>query len=94
MKEKKKTLNSLKVEMRKKASPLQARNLQRFFKTAKGEYAYGEKFIGIKVPNIRKIAKDYRGLEQRKVISLLKSPIHEERFIALLRSKKKSSIFT
>lgn len=74
----------LKKDLTGHADKKRALILQRFFKTAKGEYAEGDIFIGIKVPDLRKIAKNHEknfGLEH--IIELLHSEIHEERFIAL-----------
>jgi 3-methyladenine DNA glycosylase AlkD len=58
--------------------------LQRFFKTGAGEYAEGDRFIGVTVPPIRKLAQDYRDLPLQEIHSLLCSAIHEERLLALL----------
>ncbi|MFA7216846.1 MAG: DNA alkylation repair protein [Candidatus Paceibacterota bacterium] len=54
-----------------------------FFKTKKGQYGYGDKFLGITVPEQRKIAKKYKELKLSEIQELLKSPIHENRFTAL-----------
>jgi len=56
----------------------------RFFKTGKGEYAEGDRFIGVTVPHIRTIARQFRDLPLEETITLLRSPIHEERLTALL----------
>jgi len=77
-------LKILKSDLRKRANPQQARILQKFFKTAPGEYAQGDVFLGIKVPVLRSLAKQYQRLSFGEVLRLLKSPIHEERFLSLL----------
>ena len=78
------TLLGLKKELRVKASSEKAKILQRFFKTAPGEYGEGDIFLGVVVPDIREVAKKYSNLELKKVIKLLHSKIHEERLTALL----------
>lgn len=63
----------------------QAKHLQRFFKTGKGQYGEGDLFLGIKVPQTRLIAKKYyetTSLEQ--IQELMQSPYHEIRLLALL----------
>ena len=57
---------------------------QRFFKTGPGEYGEGDVFIGIRVPALRKIAKEYSNLPLKEIVILLRSTIHEERLVALL----------
>lgn len=71
-------------ELKKEASPVQAAILQRFFKTAKGQYGAGDVFWGIKVPQTRKIALRHLSLDQKDISQLLKSKIHEFRLAALL----------
>lgn len=61
-----------------------AKASQWFFKTGKGQYGYGDVFVGITVPEQRKIAKRfYKILSLTEVAKLLNSKIHEDRFIAL-----------
>tara|TARA_Y100000310_G_C20638566_1_gene792575 strand:- start:469 stop:1170 length:702 start_codon:yes stop_codon:yes gene_type:complete len=55
-----------------------------FFKTGKGQYGEGDKFIGVTMPNIRKVAKRYLHLSLKNVETLLHSEIHEERMAALI----------
>ena len=78
------SLSKLKQEIRKQANTKQARFLQRFFKTGRGEYAEGDKFFGIRVPESRILAKRNANLNLRELELLLKSEYHEERLIALL----------
>lgn len=56
----------------------------RFFKTGKGQYGEGDKFIGITVPEVRKVAeKWHQNVTIDECISILQSKIHEERLCAL-----------
>ena len=77
-------LSKLRHRLKALASPADAKLLQRFFKTAPGEYGAGDRFIGIRVPVLRRLAKEFRQLSMREVTRLLQSPIHEERLLALL----------
>lgn len=70
--------------LRSLGSPEQAAVLARFFKTGPGQYGEGDRFIGVKVPVIRKVAKDFRHLSPPEIESLLHSAIHEERLLALV----------
>lgn len=54
-----------------------------FFKTGPGDYAEHDKFIGVTVPKIRKIAKTYQYLSLQDIQTLLESPYNEERLAAL-----------
>lgn len=58
--------------------------LKRFFKTGKGEYAEGDNFLGIKVPEVRKIAKKYKDLSFSELKKGIISKYHEERLCILL----------
>lgn len=61
-----------------------AEHSQRFFKTAKGEYGYGDKFLGIRVPVIRQSVKKYEATPLSVTKKLLQSEYHEIRLFALL----------
>lgn len=57
----------------------------RFFKTGKGQYGEGDRFIGITVPEVRKVAKSwYKKVTLNECVSILQSEIHEERHCALI----------
>lgn len=79
-----KEITQLKSALRAKANPGKVPILQRFFKTGKGEYAEGDKFLGITVPEQRKIAKTFENISLSKLAALLKSIYHEERHTALI----------
>ena len=56
----------------------------RYFKSGPGEYAEGDIFIGVRVPMLRKVAREFRQLPVSEIEVLLQSTIHEERLLALL----------
>ena len=65
----------------------------KFFKAGKGEYGEGDRFLGVTVPNIRAIAKQYKNISLNEIRELMQSEWHEVRLCALLimveKSKKK-----
>ena len=71
-------------ELKALAKPNKARDLQRFFKTGPGEYAEGDVFLGVVVPQNRRIAKKYSDLSLSEIKKLIDSDFHEVRFCGLL----------
>jgi 3-methyladenine DNA glycosylase AlkD len=61
-----------------------ARFLQGFFKTGVGQYGEGDIFLGIRVPALRELAKEYKALPLKEILLLLRSPYHEVRLFALI----------
>lgn len=55
-----------------------------FFKTSKGQYGEGDKFLGITVPESRKIAQKYGDISFPEISKLLRNEYHEVRLVALL----------
>jgi 3-methyladenine DNA glycosylase AlkD len=78
-----KQLSLVKKELNSLGSPAKAKSSAWFFKTGKGEYGEGDMFLGVSVPEQRKIAKRHINLPLSDVQSLLKSKVHEYRFTAL-----------
>ena len=74
----------LRAELYALADPADAIHLQRFFKTAPGEYGAGDKFLGLRVPALRKLVRDYRQLNDADALEMLASSWHEERLLALM----------
>jgi 3-methyladenine DNA glycosylase AlkD len=70
-------------ELRAIGSKAVAEHAQGFFKTGVGEYGHGDQFIGVRVPQIREIAKENRDLSLAQVEKLLASRWHEARLCAL-----------
>jgi hypothetical protein len=76
-------IRELKKELAVRADPDRARKLAWFFKTAKGQYGHGDRFLGITVPAQRQIARRYRHLRLDEIAALLASRTHEHRLTAL-----------
>ena len=74
----------LKKELKEKSDSRQSKILSRFFKTGVGEYGEGDKFLGIKVPVLRQLAKNFLDLNFSEIQKILQSSYHEERFTALV----------
>jgi len=71
-------------ELRKLADPEVALHSGRYFKTGTGEYAEGDKFLGIRMPQIRTLVKTCADMDAAVVGKFLQSQWHEERIFALL----------
>ena len=86
------TAPEIKTALRNVASAEKALILARFFKTGKGEYGEGDKFLGVVVPAQRKIVKAYFTAPKSPMVlatlqtvkTLLQGTYHEERLTALL----------
>jgi len=70
--------------LRELGNPDSEAHSQRFFKTGPGQYGEGDRFLGIRVPVIRKCVREYRDISLPDTLELLKSPFHEARLLALL----------
>lgn len=78
-------VEKIKLDLEAFIEPEKAAFYPRFFQTGEGEYAEGDQFIGVRVPNQRKIAKKYyKAVSLRDIEQLLHSPIHEYRSVALI----------
>lgn len=67
------------------ADERQARQLLRFFKTGPGEYGEGDKFIGLRNPQVRMVVKEaWKETPLSETVKLVESPIHEVRLCGLL----------
>jgi len=71
-------------ELQQFADPIKAEHSKRFFKSGKGEYGEGEIFLGINVPNQRKIAKKYAQMPLSEIEILLQNKYHEARLTAVM----------
>lgn len=74
----------LQDELKKSGNPVKSKNSAWFFKTGKGQYGEGDIFIGVTMPEQRKLINQYLHLSLKEVKLLLHSPEHECRMCALL----------
>lgn len=74
----------IRQELETYIDPVKREVLSRFFKTGKGQYGEGDKFLGVTVPNARSVAKMHKDEPFGVLAALLQSPWHECRLCALL----------
>jgi 3-methyladenine DNA glycosylase AlkD len=77
------TAQEVKTALAQHGRPNAAVFATRFFKTGPGQYGEGDQFIGVKVPDIRAVCRQFRGLPLAEIQALLDSPIHEHREAAV-----------
>jgi hypothetical protein len=65
-------------ELKKYASAKRKKSNEWFFKTGKGQYGEGDKFIGVSNPDVRTVVKKFAHLNFQEIKEALNSPIHEE----------------
>ena len=77
-------LSQLKKDLRSVSDKQCASELSRYFQVRPGGYGEGDVFIGLKVGDLRRVARKYRALPIADSSKLLDSRIHEERFVAMV----------
>lgn len=77
-------LDELRRELRQAAEPARIPGLRRALQVTRGGYGDGDTIIGVSVPDARAIGRRFADLSLDSIVRLLRSPIHEERLVALL----------
>jgi 3-methyladenine DNA glycosylase AlkD len=77
-------MNPIIKDLQEVAKEEKISKFQSFFKTGKGEYGEGDIFIGISVPETRKVVKKHKNASFEQIQELLESKIHEHRLCGLL----------
>jgi 3-methyladenine DNA glycosylase AlkD len=75
---------AIRARLRAVADPEIAAHSVRFFKSGVGEYGAGDRFLGVRVPEVRRVAREFRAAPLRAALALLCSRLHEERLLALV----------
>ena len=65
-------------------NPEKAAHFPKFFKAGPGQYGEGDEFLGVTVPNVRIVAKQFEGLTEAEIYELMHSSIHEHRLMGLI----------
>lgn len=89
------THQDIQQSLRQYATLERKSKIGKFFKTGKGQYGEGDKFIGVTNPDVRKVARLYKKINLSEMELLLRSPIHEDRLCAvilLFNKNKKANI--
>lgn len=76
--------------LKKLQSNEELKKIQRYFKSGKGEYGEGDKFMGVKMGQLFALAKQFNGMPVAELEKLLESPIHEVRAGAVSIMDKES----
>ena len=76
-------LKAIREILAHEANPVRATKMLTFFKTGKGQYGEGDRFVGVSAPLLRTLSRRYRHLGIKAIEELLYAPIHEERLLAL-----------
>jgi 3-methyladenine DNA glycosylase AlkD len=77
-------LEEIRKDIRSFARPAHAIDLAWFYKTGPGEYGEGDKFLGVKVPETRAVAREYKNASWETIRELSKSEYHEDRLCAVV----------
>lgn len=86
------TAGAVQIEVQKLANPVRAAHSARYFKTGPGQYGAGDVFLGLNTPQVAVIVKKYSLLPLSEIATLLRSPVHEHRSIALSILKTQFSL--
>ena len=86
------TAAEARLRLREFSSRRHAETADWFFRTGDGCYGAGDRFVGVRVPDTRRVAREFSDLSLPQIRSLLSSKIHEDRLLALIvlvnRAKK------
>ncbi|MEN8806696.1 MAG: DNA alkylation repair protein [Desulfobacterales bacterium] len=85
------TAKQIHIALARLGNPDIAAHSRRFFKTGKGEYGEGDRFLGIRVPVLRRKAKEFKNSPLPEILRVLTSTFHEERLLALFMLVNKFS---
>lgn len=77
-------IQSIEDQLKALADERTAQIMKGFFKTGPGQYGERDRFLGIRAPQLRRLAQGYEKLPLGQAAKLLRSPFHEARMLALL----------
>lgn len=78
------TIEGIRKKLKSKSNPKRAKIYSRYFKSGSGEYGEGDIFLGVSIPDLRTVARQYINLPLSQIETLLHSRIHEERLLAVI----------
>lgn len=78
------TARAIERRLRALGDPDRAKHSLRFFRTGPGQYGEGDRFLGLTVPQVRALAREFKACPLDTIEQLLQSPWHEARLLALV----------